>query len=150
MGKNYSINVKTFEEFQDDNNRYYPIVLEALNTIAETAVKGSLQAGEWTIEGKVDYNIFPEMGQDSITEENEINFFNETHKTSIFVNCTFHVEKGTVIPDSYTTPGETEYKTNLYVDEVVYYTEDGNNEFQIVVDDTMIKAVEKVLNKLQR
>lgn len=150
MGQNYSINVKTFEEFQDDNKRYYPIVLEALNKIAETAVKGSLQAGEWVIEGNVDLNLFPDMGEDSAIQENEINFTNNTNQTAIYVNWSFSVEKGRVTPDTYTTPGDTEYHTNIIIDDIKYYTEDGSNEFHIVVDDQMSTAVENVLNKLNK
>lgn len=150
MGTNNSINVKTFEEFQDDNKQYYPIVLEALNKINETAVKGSLQAGEWVIEGNVDFNLFPEMGEDSINEENEINFTNNVNKTAIYVNWSYYVEKGRVTPDSDTTPGDTEYHTNIVIDDVIYYTEDGNNEYHIVVDDQMSKAVENILDKIKK
>jgi len=150
MGTNYSINVKTFEEFQDDNKKYYPIVLEALHKIAETAVKGSLQAGEWVIEGNVDYNLFPEMGEESAKQENEISFMNSTNQTAIIVNWTNYIERGRVTPETNTTPGDTEYNTNIIIDDVKYYTEDGTNEFHIVVDDTMSTAVTNVLDKLNK
>lgn len=150
MGKSNGIIVKTFEEFQDDNKQYYPIVLQAITQMTAVVQPGSKQAGDWVIEGDVNYNVFPDTGEDSINDENEISFRNNKLQTDIFINWSLLVEKGRVTPETYTIPGDTEYNTTLNVDSILYYTEDGSNEYQIVVDDQMSKAVEALLDKLQK
>jgi hypothetical protein len=148
MGKNNIVNVKTFETFQQENSQYQPIVIEALNDILGKITKGSKQAGDWVIEGNVDYNLFPEMGETSAHEEKEINFTNQSKGVDIFIRYNFSVEQGRVTPDTDITPGDTEYNQNLQIDDVMYYTENGNNEFTIVVNDEVSKIVEAVLDKI--
>lgn len=148
MGQNF--NLKTFEAFQEDNKIYYPIVLQALNQISAVADKNSLQAGDWVIEGKVNYDIFPESGETDINEEHELWFHNATQKSDIYVRWSIYVERGRETPATDLTPGDIEYNTTITIDEVIYYTEEGSNEYHIVVDKVMSDTVEKILDKINK
>jgi len=150
MGSNHRINVKTFEAFQAENKQYYPIVLQALGQINGLLTQGSQQAGDWVIEGTVDYNIFPESGENNIHQDHELWFMNAKEQTAILIKWSLYVEKTRETPNTDITPGDTEYESNLSIDEVVYYTEDGNNEFQIVVDQQLSAIAEKILNTLNK
>lgn len=150
MDKNFGLNIKTFEDFQADNATYYPIVLKALGEISGLVQKGSLQAGDWIIEGSVDYNVFPDMGETEINDENEMWLTNNKDQTSIFIKWSLYVEQGKYTPADHINPPDTEYKTTLTIDEVIYYTEDGSNEFQIVVDKNLSDVIEKILDTLSK
>lgn len=148
MGKN-TIVVKTFEEFQDDNKKYYPIVLQAITQIASLITKGSKQAGDWLIEGGVDYDIYPESGEKEAYKENQVSFINQKEGTDIFIDWNIFVKQTHHDPgDGYITPPSTEHETNVTIDSVLYYTENGTNEYQIVVDEQMSNACEKLLDAI--
>lgn len=141
MDKNHLINIKTLENFRADNSKYYPIVLNHLKEILNT-IQSKVQAGKWTIEGTITAYDGGAVSQDNA----EISFTDKKSGEDIYINYSTEVVNNDT-SDSITGPsGET--ATTIYIDQVVFYENFGNHEYDIVMTPELDKVIQDIFIKL--